>query len=390
MVPKATPPMSSSSQIPLRRTAQLLLPDIICLQEVQIDRWDIDKDDDDKEKKKQNGIGVGLRRAIEEKAVSVVAEAAAGSAAEEDIKNIDDDDDVDAAAPSPRSRRNKNRHSYSYYDSYLQNVTKGHPVANAILVRRNFAKCLAVESRSRALIAVLELLRDDDDGSNDDNNIVVLANVHLQGGMDSEQEETRFYQLKSLLKRIDKHVQEYCCCRAGEVPPIILVGDFNMRRDNPLYHVLKTGQFPSAKKKTSDAAAAATNASPAHRSRLETTTAQLTPLLSRNDRERQLPYLPLRDGYSECRPEEGPVDTTYSGGAVLDYLWVSDSVSVHETWRSYPEASVDTDDDDDDVDTSTATSARAVAPRRTRTPPLWPDADHPSDHLPIGAVLSIK
>jgi hypothetical protein len=75
-----------------------------------------------------------------------------------------------------------------------------------------------------------------------------------------------------------------------------------------------------------------------------------------------LPLLPLRDAYRECPPIPGPVLMTHRLGTVLDYIWQR-GFKVEETWQAHPVA--------------------ATSLRRT-----WPNPNQPSDHLPVGAVLS--
>lgn len=209
------------------------------------------------------------------------------------------------------------------YTAIVQNVTRGHPIANVILLGPEWHVC-AAESRSRALIAVVET-----DGQH-----LLVASVHLEAG--NGQEETRFYQVQSLMKRLQHQAMDYFE-PTQQTPPLVLVGDFNMRHSSPVYHLLSEGQLPS------------NHAIKALATKLPTS----------------WPLLPLTDAYRHCPPKDGKVRVTYTGGSVLDYLWVSDSVRVEDTWRSHRDASV-------------------------RRPHGWPSEEHPSDHLPIGATLSIR
>jgi len=105
------------------------------------------------------------------------------------------------------------------YVGILQNMTNDHPVANAVLLRKDGRfRVKEQESRSRALILVLEdFSSDDGDTPYDDDYIneepqpppkrlLYLANVHLQAGLDDD--ETRVNQLKSLLKRLVFHMED--------------------------------------------------------------------------------------------------------------------------------------------------------------------------------------
>jgi endonuclease/exonuclease/phosphatase family metal-dependent hydrolase len=286
------------------------------------------------------------------------------------------------------------------YECVLQNVTRGHPVANAVLLRRDgpLSKICAVESRSRALIVVLEIdnnMRNDDGGGtreteeahtirSDSRRFVALANVHLEAGMNAEQDETRLYQLQSLLNRINHHRQ--ALMKASSTadpgtavpatttadrstkknattirgPEVIIMGDWNMLPDSPMYRLLSTGQL--LKDPTN---------------------------LHRRVRL-PLPLLPLRDAFAlaeiphrdTCSPGSGrDAACTYSGGCILDYVWVSKDVSVQRTWIQEPVTQ----------QPGEATDLGALRRRRKgRRLFLWPDSHHPSDHLAIGATLQLS
>lgn len=73
---------------------------------------------------------------------------------------------------------------------------------------------------------------------------------------------------------------------------------------------------------------------------------------------------PLNDAYLEQPPPWGPdLGMTYRSGHLLDYVWVSDSVHVLRTMPV----------------------KEAVASVEQKP---WPSAENPSDHIPIGAILS--
>jgi len=207
------------------------------------------------------------------------------------------------------------------YNGILQEVARGHPIANAVLVRDGFAEIVAHESRSRVLIVILDC----------QGRHLYLANVHLDAGYGHDKDETRFNQIQSLMKRLYKHVQEI----GSKEPCIVIAGDFNMRSNNAVYHLLQTGTLPD-------------NQSVTDRVVLP-----------------QLPLLPLFDAYQQQPPTPGPVRMTYTGGAVLDYMWISKYLRPVETWQSHPDA---------------ANELYAN----------WPSDQHPSDHLPIGAWLAFS
>jgi mRNA deadenylase 3'-5' endonuclease subunit Ccr4 len=74
---------------------------------------------------------------------------------------------------------------------------------------------------------------------------------------------------------------------------------------------------------------------------------------------------PWIDAYLEQPPPWGPdVRMTYRSGHLLDYVWVSDSVNVLRTMPVKEAA------------------AATIEPKN------WPSAENPSDHIPIGAILS--
>jgi len=74
------------------------------------------------------------------------------------------------------------------------------------------------------------------------------------------------------------------------------------------------------------------------------------------------PLPPLRDAYIESPPRWAAPRATQRSGSVLDYVWASDGVRV---LRTLPQP--------------------RNAPRALTA---WPSAAWPSDHLPVGAVVS--
>ena len=81
------------------------------------------------------------------------------------------------------------------YSGVLQETQRQHPIANAVLFRRAALRCTQTESRSRALIAVLESLDAADSAAP-----LHVASVHLEAG--AEKASQRFCQLRSLLRRL--------------------------------------------------------------------------------------------------------------------------------------------------------------------------------------------
>lgn len=203
------------------------------------------------------------------------------------------------------------------YEGVLQKMERNHPVANAILARRGL-KIVRTESRSRALIAVLI---DEKESSSP----LYLANVHLEAGSSDGADVIRFHQVRSLCKRLDNQVNKDA---KSDLPPaIVITGDCNMIRGTPLYTFLETGADPRGV-------------------------------------EIHAKCLPLNDAYQQHPPPWGPdVGMTYRSGHLLDYIWVSDSVTV---LRTMPVKD-------------------AVSTIETKD---WPSLENPSDHIPIGAILS--
>jgi len=73
--------------------------------------------------------------------------------------------------------------------------------------------------------------------------------------------------------------------------------------------------------------------------------------------------LPLHDAYASCPPPWGPaLRSTFRNGRVLDYIFTSSAVEVLRTMPVSP-------------------IAGSASPHRL------PSDSHPSDHMPLGALL---
>ncbi len=195
------------------------------------------------------------------------------------------------------------------------------------------------ESRSRALITTLE---DEESQKN-----LYICSVHLDAQsldpkMREQNQRKRHDQLKSLLKRIN-----YACKLEKESirdSKILVAGDFNMLRENPLFESLVEGNLsPSAKVSLSDAYLEA-------------------------ERHKQF-SIPVYQSESSLEEEKDATINnqlhlvkTYKGGSILDYIWTSEKLKVVDTLLFHPQSSV--------VGTE-----------------MWPNDDHPSDHAPIGIDL---
>lgn len=270
-------------------------------------------------------------------------------------------------------------HFHPQYSGILQNVTRGHPVACGVLVRNDKFRIVDTESRSRALILVLQEVADynttnssviatssGNSSSSVNNNkaLLFLANVHLEAG--HNEDETRFCQLKSLLKRLRNHVtemQQQSLTATTEPPCILLAGDFNMLYSNPVYRLLSTGVW--------DPAATGLRQTRASRGTIHRTSSSTDITVAPQEQQQQrpqFPLLPLRELNEDSKPNTTSpnmtpktttkLEMTFAGGSVLDYIWAS--------W--------------------TGASAWVVDERvLTRSRASWPSNANPSDHLPIGA-----
>jgi CCR4-NOT transcription complex subunit 6 len=230
------------------------------------------------------------------------------------------------------------------YGAVEQVVSDDHPVMNVILYRHCMAEVVAVESRSRALIAVMRVrmsvdtrmamhrevdmpmsVDTDVEGMKeveDTERLLFVANVHLEA---RNKEETRVYQLRSLFKRLDHHIQRHCPVQ----PCVVLAGDFNMIDTHPIYHLLSHGSLPESY-------------------------GLVMPSRS---------WLPLLNAYAE-RPSG--MAMTFRGGTMLDYVWYTGgSLEVERTWRTEHGCG----------DCQSAS---------------WPSRYVPSDHVPIGVSMRFR
>lgn len=203
------------------------------------------------------------------------------------------------------------------YNCILQNTTNN--VGCAVLLRpsRQFT-VLATESRSRALIVTMR--------DNISRTPMIVASVHLEAGRDNE--ETRFYQVRSLLKRIESHRRKFIPDLA---PTVIIAGDWNKLHGGPVFDWLSTGKWNTTDQK--------------------------------NVKKSKVPQYPFLPAISF---EHKEIQRTFSKQSILDYIWVSQSAS--ETFH--------------------VKSCLAFASRKTVDGgEWWPSQDHPSDHWPIGIEL---
>ena len=236
------------------------------------------------------------------------------------------------------------------YEGVLQETSRGHPVANAVLLRRGLLKFDRSESRSRALITVVRAAK-----APPATPPLYLSSVHLEAG--AEKSATRFAQILSLLRRIE--LQRAIDAAAGQgrrsLSPgsdgapaaLVLAGDFNCDRSADLHSFLLHGALPDGP-----------------RERQGRPAANMHPKTGPRKRVSKTPLLPLQDAYLRTPPPWGPLlRSSYRNGRLLDFVWTSPTVDV---LRTMPVCDL----------------AGSSQPH-----PL-PSMDHPSDHLPIGALLS--
>ena len=205
-------------------------------------------------------------------------------------------------------------------------MSNDHPVANAVAVRGSMLQVGRTESRSRAMITMLRKASGHGRIDSSPAPSLYLANVHLEAGADKG--EKRILQLRSLLKRVESQ----CAADAvnAQSAPVVIAGDFNCDRASDLHSLLSRG---------TKGASASRSAMPPG-------------------------LLPLRDAYLESPPPWGPpLRSSYRNGRVLDFIWASSAVEVQ---RTMPVSDM----------------AGSSQPRQL------PSAVHPSDHHPIGALLS--
>lgn len=213
-----------------------------------------------------------------------------------------------------------------YTTAVVQNVNRGLAVTTVVLLhdrRRQDWKVSKAESRSRVLLVTIECQTSD---SKDPPYYLFVGNVHLQAG--SRELATRYSQVKSLLKRLYMHTKRVSTTQTYR-PSILLMGDWNTLRTDPLHALLSTGELPDG------------HGLP-----------QLYP---------NLPLLPLDDVHEKLPGVEVP--WTHSCGEILDYIFVSPHLEVREAWSH------------------TISTPSAL---------LIPNADFPSDHVPIGGVVRLK
>jgi endonuclease/exonuclease/phosphatase family metal-dependent hydrolase len=310
--------------------------------------------------------------------------------------------------------------SMGYSKAYIQKVKGEHPVGNVILLSNNFlspassssssSQCgwevKLVESRSRVLIVQLQRKRnsldaEDNNPQEQEQQSLFLLNVHLQASRDDE--VTRFCQVRSLLKRLNVHSataksdtstggannnsnasvnKNNKNASSSKDDLVIMMGDFNMLRNGPVYHLLSTGKLPE-----------------------DSALAHVTP-------RAPVTFLPLRDLYAAASTNhhhhyrEGSCNTsatkqidalassslppwTYAGWSILDYIFVSqndkDMQFIEPWWGSRISPTLCNEEPMYENNSN----------KQGYRPPWlasrdYPHANLPSDHRPIGALLRIR
>ena len=370
--------------------------DLICLQEIQLDLWD------------------EFWHEFCSAASATTAAATTATTSASDCSN--------KKLPTTTATTT---HSYNSYTAVVQNVTRQHPVACAILVKQTSFRVLRVESRSRACLVVLEAEEKEqqqakktttgkkqqppqcelDDTSSSSfstrNNKqlssssssspasreakktkkkrLYLATVHLEAGY--EKQDTRWNQIKSLLKRCYRHMEldvaadeednddryksNKDIAAAIAQQPLILAGDFNMwTRQCALYHTLvgmETDNYLDMFRhhKRSD------NNKNNNNNEKETTSCTWETTL-----------LPLHNVHQHDRPP-----LTYAGGSVLDYCWERNLLDYKPYW---PVLQQQQQHPLELVEFSDHATEDELMPAQA-----WPSQHVPSDHLPIGVEFCL-
>jgi CCR4-NOT transcription complex subunit 6 len=226
------------------------------------------------------------------------------------------------------------------YTGILQEMKGDHPVACAVLVRRLKFHVRRVESRSRALLVVLDYLGEKEDDEEQQQLLssssppLYLCNVHLEAGISHDNNLIRFHQLKSLFKRLANQCRQDQQQTLQEAS-IVMAGDFNMLNTNPLHTFLTLGFLEN----------------PQHTYAPPCTTTKL-----------QDAYMMWSNNGTSTTSNHHRLGKTYSKGGVLDYIWTSDHVTIRDTLILHASA-------------------------ETTESQQFPSKEHPSDHLPIGVDL---
>jgi mRNA deadenylase 3'-5' endonuclease subunit Ccr4 len=238
------------------------------------------------------------------------------------------------------------------YDGVAQDVKGGHNVASALLIRKTCPLQLErIESRSRVLLTVLR-----DSSNNNNNKLLYLCSVHLEAGESHDNNLQRYHQLKSLFKRLTYH------CRLDKTSLddayIVLAGDFNMLRTNPLHTFLSQGLLYNPQQMKTKPPTSIIQLKDAY---LDFSTADDEGSSSLQPKKSKRHYS-TKEVEDEEPQQQQQLGMTYAKGYVLDYFWTSRKVDVQDTLLLHPRAS-------------------------TTEPQKWPSETHPSDHLPIGVDL---
>lgn len=173
--------------------------------------------------------------------------------------------------------------------------------------------------------AMVSVLRD---AKNESAVPLYVGNCHLKAGPESKNAARRISQFRALMQST---------VPASIHTALVLVGDFNSGRSSDIYRFLETG---TAKPSTRTPGRAQVQ----QLEKLSKLTAQ--------------PPLPLRDAYFESPPPWGPALRRTCMSGLVDFVWTSAAVEV---LRTMP----------------VSTQSRQL-----------PSPTMPSDHIPIGALLS--
>jgi CCR4-NOT transcription complex subunit 6 len=224
------------------------------------------------------------------------------------------------------------------YHGILQNVSETHNVGTALLLHKDCPISIKrAESRSRALITVLE---DKQNGS-----LLYVCSVHLDADKAWDRPKRQYHQnqRESQLKSLIKRIHHQCTLDNKDINdiPIIIAGDFNILRNNPINAAMSNGEiYPHCDIPLRDVY-------------LQNERDDRSSLVLYDDDDKSSATVSTLLGSNHH------LRKTYRGGAVLDYIYVSDQVQVLNTLLCHAKSS-------------------------TAGGEQWPSHDHPSDHLPVG------
>jgi len=237
------------------------------------------------------------------------------------------------------------------YSRGILQDTKNHPVATAVFLHDKLPmEVHRVESRSRALIVCLDSTTAGgmDFLSSTANPVkpIYVCSLHLEAGMSSDHAEKRFSQLKSLWRRLKNQMRIDGVTE--DDASVILAGDFNMRKSDPMYTTLQSGSLEAPKEAQK-------------RKKGPTKVPKKIPKFVDVFRSSAV----LMNAKEDDDGLSARLLKTHFCGEIIDFVMVSDAIGVQNSLIPNPWA---------------ATTRRQMIPCNS----------FPSDHLPIGADVTVS